>query len=226
MNILESMPSSIDILKIVIMVLALLVSIIGHEIMHGLVAYHYGDNTAKSMGRLSINPLKHIDPVGSILVPAILYITNVPFLFGWAKPVPIDMHHIIQNRGYGGAIGVAIAGVCYNFALAILASLILFSGIYGNPQESFISLVCMFFLVSLIQYNVVLCVFNLWPIPPLDGSQVVLFAALKCKLIGLARFLNSIAPYGMFILIAILFIPPLSSILFYPARILFSFLIS
>ncbi|WP_288644386.1 site-2 protease family protein, partial [uncultured Helicobacter sp.] len=80
------MSLSPEIINVLLMVLALMISIIGHEIMHGLVAYHYGDDTAKSMGRLSINPIKHIDPIGSILIPGILYVTQAPFLFGWAKP--------------------------------------------------------------------------------------------------------------------------------------------
>ena len=216
--------SDIEILEIGVMICALMVSIIGHEIMHGLVANHYGDSTAKLAGRLSINPIKHIDLVGSIIVPAILFISNAPFLFGWAKPVPVNMASIIQNHGYGAGIGVAIAGVSFNLALALLASLLLFSGIftYANPIFAILAI----FLLYLIQYNVILCVFNLWPIPPLDGSHIVLFAALKFRFLKVAAFLQKIAPYGMVILIVILFVPFLSSILFYPARILLAFLLS
>lgn len=212
-------------LQISVMILALLISIIGHEIMHGLVAYHYGDSTAKHAGRLSINPIKHIDIVGSIIVPAVLFIAQAPFLFGWAKPVPIDIRGIIHSRGYGAAIGVALAGVGYNLALALFASLLLFSGVLDLSMQSLFSSVSALLLLYLIQYNVVLFVFNLLPIPPLDGSQALLFGALKFRLYAFARFLESIAPYGMLIVFVILFIPTLSSILFYPATMLMRFLL-
>lgn len=212
-------------LQISVMILALLMSIIGHEIMHGLVAYHYGDSTAKHAGRLSINPIKHIDIVGSIIVPAVLFIAQAPFLFGWAKPVPIDIRGIIHSRGYGAAIGVALAGVGYNLALALFASLLLFSGVLDLSMQSLFSSVSALLLLYLIQYNVVLFVFNLLPIPPLDGSQALLFAALKFRLYAFARFLESIAPYGILIVFVILFIPTLSSILFYPATMLMRFLL-
>ncbi|KAA8711410.1 site-2 protease family protein [Helicobacter canis] len=212
-------------LQISVMILALLISIIGHEIMHGLVAYHYGDSTAKHAGRLSINPIKHIDIVGSIIVPAVLFIAQAPFLFGWAKPVPIDIRGIIHSRGYGAAIGVALAGVGYNLALALFASLLLFSGVLDLSMQSLFSSVSALLLLYLIQYNVVLFVFNLLPIPPLDGSQALLFAALKFRLYAFARFLESIAPYGILIVFVILFIPTLSSILFYPATMLMRFLL-
>lgn len=212
-------------LQISVMILALLISIIGHEIMHALVAYHYGDSTAKHAGRLSINPIKHIDIVGSIIVPAVLFIAQAPFLFGWAKPVPIDIRGIIHSRGYGAAIGVALAGVGYNLALALFASLLLFSGVLDLSMQSLVSSVSVLLLLYLIQYNVVLFVFNLLPIPPLDGSQALLFAALKCGFYNIARFLESIAPYGILIVFVILFIPTLSSILFYPATMLMRFLL-
>lgn len=212
-------------LQISVMILALLISIIGHEIMHALVAYHYGDSTAKHAGRLSINPIKHIDIVGSIIVPAVLFIAQAPFLFGWAKPVPIDIRGIIHSRGYGAAIGVALAGVGYNLALALFASLLLFSGVLDLSMQSLVSSVSVLLLLYLIQYNVVLFVFNLLPIPPLDGSQALLFAALKFRLYAFARFLESIAPYGILIVFVILFIPTLSSILFYPATMLMRFLL-
>jgi len=114
-----------EIIKIIATVLALAVAIIGHEIMHGYMAFRYGDNTAKNAGRLSINPLVHIDPVGTILIPGILFATGAPFLFGWAKPVPIYIREVIKNAGYKGAINVSLAGIYYNFTLAIIASVAL-----------------------------------------------------------------------------------------------------
>jgi len=86
--------NEIEILKLAAMVVALIVAIVGHEIMHGWVAFKYGDHTAKDLGRLSINPLIHIDPVGTLLLPAVLYFTGAPFIFGWAKPVPVNMHTV------------------------------------------------------------------------------------------------------------------------------------
>jgi len=110
-----------DILQISAMVLALAVAIIGHEIMHGLTAYKYGDPTAKMQGRLSINPIVHVDIVGTIIVPALLYFSNAPFLFGWAKPVPVNMRVVINNGGYNGAIAVSLAGIVYNFFVACIS---------------------------------------------------------------------------------------------------------
>lgn len=213
-----------QVLKISVSILALLVGIIGHEIMHGLVAYHYGDDTAKSEGRLSINPIKHLDLLGSIILPAILIFTSAPFLFGWAKPVPVNIPLIINHRGYGAACGVALAGVSYNLALALFSSLLLFSGAF-DEIDSIMWLSIALFLVASIKYNVILCVFNLLPIPPLDGSQVVLFGVLKFGLTSLATLLQKIAPFGMFIIIGILFVPYLANIIFYPAKILLMFLL-
>ncbi len=210
---------------VVLMIVALLVGIIGHEIMHGLVAYHYGDTSAKEAKRLSVNPIRHIDIVGSIILPAVLYCVNAPFLFGWAKPVPVNIHYIIERNGYGAAIGVAIAGVSYNFALALLASIILNSGFFDTAEHTISSAIVVTFLIYLIKYNVFLCFFNLLPIPPLDGSRVLIFAALKFRFLQLAKFLENIAPYGMIILIIVLFIPTLSDILFYPVTMLLKFLL-
>ena len=205
--------SQLDILKVLASILALSIAIIGHEIMHGYIAYKYGDSTAKSQGRLSINPIVHVDPIGTILIPAILYFTGAPFLFGWAKPVPVNMLTVIKNGGYSGAIAVALAGITYNLILATLFATIL--PIFTHPQtltDAFITL----FIAQSIMINVVLAVFNLWPIPPLDGSQAIHFLALKLKWHRVAEFYEKLYPYGMFILFGILFIPQLSQILFAP----------
>ena len=120
---------SIDLLKILAAVLALAIAIIGHEIGHGLVAYVYGDTTAKNAGRLSINPLIHVDLVGTIIVPATMYFLPMllggesGFLFGWAKPVPVNMATVIRNGGYNAAMQVDLAGIVYNFTLAVFASI-------------------------------------------------------------------------------------------------------
>ncbi|MRI58833.1 MAG: site-2 protease family protein [Epsilonproteobacteria bacterium] len=203
---------SIKILNIAAMVLALAVAIIGHEIMHGLVAYHYGDPTAKRAGRLSINPIVHIDPVGTILVPALLYISGAGFLFGWAKPVPVNMRIVLKNGGEFGAIAVSLAGVTYNFLLAALSAFAL--ALFGEPH-SLIGAFIFLFLAQNVLINVVLGVFNLWPIPPLDGANAVMYLARWLRLKAVVELYEKIFPYGMIILIIIL-ATPLSSFFFLP----------
>jgi Zn-dependent protease len=204
--------NEVQIIKIVTMVLALAIAIIGHEIMHGLVAYKYGDNTAKSLGRLKINPLVHIDPVGTILVPAMLFFSGAPFIFGWAKPVPINISTVMRNGGTNAAIAVSLAGITYNFALAALCAA--FFPMFAHPAsatEAFIAL----FLYQSVVINVLLGVFNLWPIPPLDGANAVRYLAEGMKWRAFAAFYDKIHPYGMLILVAVLF-TPLSDYLFQP----------
>ncbi len=203
-----------EIYKIVASILAIAVAIIGHEIMHGWVAYRYGDNTAKSQGRLSINPIVHIDPIGTILVPAVLYFTGAPFLFGWAKPVPINPRIVIQNGGQNGMIAVALAGITYNFLLAILLSTIL--PLFANPQSMMEGFFFMLIWQSIL-INVVLGVFNLWPVPPLDGSQALMHFSAKMKWFGIVRALEKLYPYGMIFIVLIL-ATPLGNLMFMPVR--------
>ena len=209
------------ILEILAIVLALGIAIIGHEIMHGRVAYMYGDDTAKLQGRLSINPLVHIDPIGTILVPVLLYFSNAGFLFGWAKPVPVNMPVVIRNGGYNGAIAVALAGVAFNFTMAILSAIILhllpqIPGAWGYFVGAF--------LTYSVAYNIVLGLFNLIPIPPLDGSQVVAYLAKKSGHYDFANRYQSIGQYGMLILILII-ATPLADIIFAPMMHLIDFML-
>jgi len=204
--------SEADIIKLAATIAALVVAIVGHEIMHGWVAYKYGDNTAKSQGRLSINPLIHVDPVGTLLVPAILYFSGAPFIFGWAKPVPINIGTVLRNGGTNAAVAVSLAGITYNFVLAALCAVVL--PLLLHPQsllEAFIAL----FIYQTFIINILLGVFNLWPIPPLDGAQAVRYLAAGWNMKGVVAFYDKIYPYGMFILIAVLF-TPLSTLLFAP----------
>jgi Zn-dependent protease len=209
------------------MILAFMIAIIGHEIMHGLVAYHYGDDTAKREGRLSVNPIKHIDPFGSIIFPIILYVSQKmagvadPIIFGWAKPVPVNIFTVINRGGYMAAVAVSLAGVTYNFLMALIASSIL--PIFYPPHgmfEGFMFLL-MFYLVVV---NVILAVFNLWPVPPLDGANAVKYLALQFKWYKIAEIFNKLEPYGMILLLIILF-TPLSNYFFAPAQWLIAWML-
>jgi len=211
-----------EIIKIIATVLALAVAIIGHEIMHGYMAFRYGDNTAKNAGRLSINPLVHIDPVGTILIPGILFATGAPFLFGWAKPVPIYIREVIKNAGYKGAINVSLAGIYYNFTLAIIASVALKYMDVGTIS-SYTHYFLVYFILQTLVYNVVLGFFNLMPIPPLDGSHALSYFAAWNRWDKVVDFYTSIERYGMVILILVI-ATPASQYFFAPIRYIISFL--
>ena len=204
--------SETEIIKIISMVIALAVAIIGHEIMHGFVAYKYGDTTAKRQGRLKINPLVHIDPIGTILVPAMLFFSGAPFIFGWAKPVPINISTVMRNGGTRATVAVSLAGITYNFVIAIFCAILL--PLFSEPTSVLETFIVLFLYQSII-INVLLGIFNLWPIPPLDGANAIRYMAIGLKWKRVTTFYNKIFPYGMLILVAVLF-TPLSKILFEP----------
>lgn len=210
------MLEEFDLFKALSIIIALMIAIIGHEIMHGYVAYRYGDNTAKYEGRLSINPITHIDPVGTIVVPLLLFVSGAPFLFGWAKPVPVNMWTVIRNGGYNGAIAVSLAGIIYNLFMAVIASLLL-----DFMQNDGLLTMTLYYLVL---YNVILAVFNLWPIPPLDGSNALGYLGRKFGSSAIDNFNEKVGRYGMIILIIIV-ATPLVKIFMLPAYILLSFLL-
>lgn len=152
----------------------LIMSVVSHEVSHGYMALALGDETAKISGRLTLNPLRHIDPLGSIIVPAISYYTG-GFIFGWAKPVPYNPYNLKSPR-WGEAL-VAFAGPATNLALAtVFGLLVRFGLLYGFLPETFLSIA-----VLLVNINIILAVFNLIPIPPLDGSKI-LFALFPYRL--------------------------------------------
>ncbi|RDU56690.1 site-2 protease family protein [Helicobacter sp. MIT 99-5507] len=213
--------SYLNITSVVISLCALLVAIIGHEIMHGLAALYYGDDTAKVAKRLSINPIKHIDLVGSIILPISLVLLHAPFMFGWAKPVPVNIREVIKNGGYNAAIIVSLAGIIYNFLLAICAYLLLKSGIIFKYDIE----VVYYFLINLIIINIILGFFNLLPIPPLDGSQALGYLSLKFNNDTIPIFFNKIERFGIFILIGILLIPPVAKIILLPPFLISKFLL-
>ena len=149
----------------------LIIAIVFHEVAHGLVARHFGDTTAERKGRLSLNPIKHIDPVGTLILPMILAIAHAP-IFGWAKPVPVRSDRMRNPRR--DMILVALAGPGMNFLLAMVATAILAAGLAiggGDPMTAggFIASNAFNFLLI----NIFLAVFNLIPLPPFDGGHVV-----------------------------------------------------
>jgi Zn-dependent protease len=211
----------IETIKIITAILSLAIAIIGHEIMHGAVAYKYGDPTAKSLGRLSINPLVHIDLVGTILLPAMLFFSGAPFMFGWAKPVPVNANIVLKNGGENGMLAVSLAGIFYNTILALGFSLILsFLDQPNSSTQAFFYIFC----IQMVIYNTLLAIFNLYPIPPLDGSNALIHISRKLKLYSISNFMHKISKYGMIILMLIV-ATPLSRIVFEPIQYVISILL-
>jgi Zn-dependent protease len=191
---------------IIVVAIMLLVGFPVHEFSHALAAYRLGDSTARFMGRLTLNPIAHFDPLGGILL-AVTMLSGTGFAFGWAKPTPVNPRNLEYGR-WGEAI-VAAAGPISNLVLAIAAALPL-RYILSNPSlASDIPLLALQILVLFIQLNLVLMVFNLFPIPPLDGSKV-LFAFLPPQVAW--RWRPMLEQYGFILLIIVFFLPPGNSI--------------
>jgi len=202
-----------------IQAIPLLLAITFHEAAHGWVAYKKGDPTAKMLGRVTLNPLAHIDPIGTIILPLFLILMRSPFLFGYAKPVPVNFRLLKDQKR--DPIYVAAAGVVTNLALAAISGLLLrmigllapdtLANIAGHgmraPEESSsgmvlipLSLMC----VASVKWNVLLAIFNLIPIPPLDGGRI----AVGLLPYGPSQALASLERYGMLILIALFMFDP------------------
>jgi Zn-dependent protease len=180
-------------LAFVVVAIPLLYSIIIHELAHGWVAYRMGDPTAKWLGRLSLNPLKHLDPIGTIMLLVVG--------FGWAKPVPVNFANLRDERR--GLIFVSAAGIVANLCLAFMAMLVLRlagSMLWGIVYTA---------LSWLAQINIMLAAFNLIPIPPLDGSKILMGFASRRVQYSLER----LEPYGMFIIVGLLFIGALNPLI-------------
>lgn len=180
---------SSDILLQILFFALFIYSVVLHEIAHGYVAYRLGDWTAKLDGRLTLNPIPHIDAIGTILLPLVLRVLGSPVVFGWAKPVPVNYHNL--RGGERSYMMVAIAGIVVNLTIALIGSVIVRILVVTSPGSLFLYL--MYYLVST---NILLAVFNLIPIPPLDGSRLlrgVLPAEYK-------HVLDQIEPYGFVVL--------------------------
>lgn len=192
-----------DIFGAVISIIILIYSAILHEIAHGYVAYRLGDPTAKLLGRLTLNPKPHIDPIMSIFVPLMLIFSGSPIIFGGAKPVPVDPFNL--RDGIKDLALTSVAGPLTNVALALIGSLaihVFYPGAgFGEVAASGL---IGFILSRIVLLNLLLAIFNLIPIPPLDGSK--LFAAILPKKEA-AAYLSIGQTFGMFILIFLLFFP-------------------
>lgn len=191
----------------------LMISIILHELAHGLVAYLNGDNTAKYYGRLTLNPIKHIDPLG-MLLPIGLILMGSSFVIGWAKPVPVNYRNL--KNGEFSVFQVSIAGVVVNFSLAFLGATI----IKFFPELYITNSVVQVGIGYLIHINIILGIFNLLPIPPLDGSKILWSLGGE----NIKKLIENLDQYGFFIIIAMSYLGILGQIISPMSSFLIGFL--
>lgn len=207
--------------QITIWALPVLLAITLHEVAHGYAARHFGDPTAARAGRLSLNPLRHVDLVGTIIVPIVLLLLPGSFLFGWAKPVPVDPRNFARPRQHMG--WVAIAGPASNLLMAVGWTLLLKLTQLADPQLSSINSVYLA-QVSMagIMVNLVLMALNMLPLPPLDGGRVMVGVLPSRQ----AWLLSRVEPFGMIILIGLMFLHVLGPVLAVPVTLGLELLLS
>lgn len=205
------MSPDFDLYRFVLMFIPLLFAVTIHEAAHGYAAFRFGDSTARDAGRLTLNPIRHIDPLGSVIIPLVLIISGAPFLFGYARPVPVNFSRLNPIRQ--GMMVVAAAGVTANICCAIASGLIfqgvraiapIWAGSAFSPAVG--DLLQLLFYSAVI--NTVLFVFNLIPVPPLDGSRIVSTFLPP----GLARQYARIEPFGMLIIIFLIVAGPVDKL--------------
>lgn len=196
--------------RIVVWILPVVFAITVHEVAHGWVAKKYGDNTASLLGRLTLNPLKHIDLFGTLIIPGLLLLSGTGFIFGWAKPVPVDPRNF-KNPRRDMAI-VALAGPVSNMLMAVGWALTARLGVMIGASTEAISLPLIYSGIAGISINLVLAMLNLLPIPPLDGSRILTGVLPNYW----AWQYNRLERYGFIILLVLLYTKILGLILAYP----------
>jgi len=190
---------------IVLWVVPVVFAITLHEAAHGYVARHFGDHTAEALGRITLNPLRHIDPIGTVLVPAMLYLTAGPqYIFGWAKPVPVNFGNLRHPKR--DMLWVAAAGPFANFAMAFAWTLVLKLTMHEGLWPS--DLMARMALIG-VSVNLVLMALNLLPIPPLDGGRI----AVSVLPVRAAAVWARLEPFGLFIILALMFTPLLGDLI-------------
>ncbi len=188
---------------IVLVAVPIIVAITLHEAAHGFVARHFGDATAADAGRVTLNPLRHIDPFGTILLPALLLLSHTGMIFGYAKPVPVDFAKL--NHPKRDMIWVAAAGPAMNILLALISALLIFAVVQAGAQRDGPAIQLLWTSVNI---NLVLAVFNMIPLPPLDGGRVavgILPQPFSAALAQLGRF-------GMLLVLAVFILLPLAGV--------------
>ena len=199
-------------MEFLIAIVIVILSIIFHEVAHGYVANALGDPTAKLQGRLTLNPIPHIDPIGSVLVPGILALSGTPFLIGWAKPVPYNPYNL--RHGKWGEALVAFAGPAVNIAIAVLFAILFRLGFLATPELLQVG-------VLVIVANLVLAIINLLPIPPLDGSKIVKAllpyqaSVAYSRLEQMTYALGPIGLIGVLLLLLLVFSEPIGVFVFW-----------
>jgi len=186
------------IVNISIWAIPVILAVVLHEVAHGWVAEKFGDDTARWMGRLTLNPLKHVDPIGTILIPVGLIVIGSPFIFGYAKPVPVNFRKLRNPKR--DMVWVALAGPVTNILLAIASTALLCLAMQLPDSAAWVAQPLALMCQASILINVVLCIFNLIPLPPLDGGRV----AVGLLPAAAAYQLSRIEPYGFIIIVLLL----------------------